>query len=121
MQEVPRPRLALSAYSAVTLLNMFPEHTNSTDPIFRFDRFSSFSIAPPTNDRQTCSWARRMPTHGTFGKSFAHTSQTERNHGTAADEATPPRGGYHRRVWSYSGWRQGYGMPFRRERQLCSA
>ena len=44
--------LALSAYSAVTLRKMFPVHTNRTDSSFPLDRFSSFPMMPPAEDRQ---------------------------------------------------------------------
>ena len=62
-----------------------------------------------------------MPTYVTFGKLLTRISKTGRSHGTAASQAASPRRGNHCRVWSHQSWRQGHGLPIRRERQLCPA
>ena len=62
-----------------------------------------------------------MPTYVTFGKLLTRISKTGRSHGTAASQAVSPRRENHCRVWSHQSWRQGHGLPIRRERQLCPA
>src|SRR5512140_2294993 len=100
MHNVPTPSLVLSAYSAVTLRKMFPVHTKRTDRGFQLDRLSSFPIVTPVEDRQPCTYPRRMPIHVTFSKPLAPISEIRRSHGTVANQVASSCRRDHRRVWA---------------------